>query len=299
MKLLQRSSLMVRPFSLSEFSAIIAPMTYKYCYFQGSIISFDKANLALNDLGVLRGHGVFDFYRTYNSKPFYLKEHYARFQQSAKSIGLTVPVSFKDFEKITLDLLKKNKVKDASFRAVILGGPVQNSMFSQKPTFYILTEEVYVPTKDQLEKGVSLIVHEYMRYIPEAKTTNYLEAVRLEKERMKQKAYEVLYTSDGLVLECSTSNIFMIKGNRLITPNKNILNGITRRVILKLAKKDFKIEERDVEIYELLLADEIFITGTNKQILPVVKVGKDIIGNGKVGDKTKLLQKIWGEEVNK
>jgi D-alanine transaminase/branched-chain amino acid aminotransferase len=290
---------MVRPFSLSEFSAIIAPMTHKYCYFQGSIIPFDKAHLALNDLGVLRGHGVFDFYRTYNGKPFHLKDHYARFQQSAKSIGLIVPVSFKDFEKITLDLLKKNKVKDASFRAVILGGPVQNSMFSNIPTFYILTEEVYEPTKDQLEKGVSLIVHEYMRYIPEAKTTNYLEAVRLEKERMKQKAYEILYTADGLVLECSTSNIFMIKGNHLITPDKNILNGITRRVILKLAKKDFKIEERDVEIYELLLADEIFITGTNKQILPVVKVGKDIIGNGKVGDKTKLLQRLWWEEVRK
>jgi branched-subunit amino acid aminotransferase/4-amino-4-deoxychorismate lyase len=91
----------------------------------------------------------------------------------------------------------------------------------------------------------------------------------------------------------------MIKGNHLITPDKNILNGITRRVILKLAKKDFKIEERDVEIYELLLADEIFITGTNKQILPVVKVGKDIIGNGKVGDKTKLLQRLWWEEVRK
>lgn len=274
-------------------------MTYKYCYFQDSIIPFDKAHLALNDLGVLRGHGVFDFYRTYNGKPFYLKEHYVRLQNSAKSIGLVVPVSFKDFEKITLDLLKKNKVKDASFRAVLLGGPVQNSLCTAKPTFYILTEEVYEPTKEQLAKGVSLMVHEYLRYIPEAKSTNYVEAVKMQKERIKQKAYEILYVSNGEVLECSTSNIFMIKGKHLITPNKNILNGITRRVILKLAKKEFIVEERDVEIYELLLADEVFISGTNKQILPVVKIGKKVVGNGKVGEKTKVLQKLWEEEVKK
>ncbi len=272
-------------------------MTHKYCYFQGSIIPFDKAHIALNDLGVLRGYGVFDFYRSYNGKPFYLKEHYARFQNSAISIGLKVPVSFVEFEKITLDLLKKNKVKDASFRAVLLGGPVQNSLSPAKPTFYILNEEAYVPTKEQLQKGVGLMVHEYVRYIPEAKTTNYVEAVKMQKERMKQKAYEILYVSNGEVFECSTSNIFMIKGNHLITPNKKILNGITRRVVLKIAKKDFIIEERDVEIYELLLADEVFISGTNKEILPVVRVGKDIIGNGKVGEKTKLLQKLWEDET--
>lgn len=272
-------------------------MTYKYCYFQGSIIPFDKAHISLNDLGVLRGHGVFDFYRTYNSKPFYLKEHYVRFQNSAKSIGLSVPVTLKEFEEITLDLLKKNKVKDASFRAVLLGGPVENSLSSAKPTFYILTEEVYEPTKAQLEKGVSLMTHEYLRYIPEAKTTNYLEAVKMQKEKIRQKAYEILYISDGMVLECSTSNIFMIKGKHLITPSKNILKGITRRVALKIAKKDFIVEERDVEIYELLLADEVFISGTNKQILPVIKIGKKMVGNGKVGEKSKLLMKLWREEV--
>jgi len=268
-------------------------MIHKYCYFQGAITQFDKAHISLNDLGVLRGYGVFDFYRSYNGKPFHLKEHYARFQNSARSIGLTVPVSFKNFEKITLDLLKKNKVKDASFRAVLLGGPVQNSLAPARPTFYILNEEAYAPTDEQAKNGVSLMVHEYLRYIPEAKTTNYMEAVKMQKEKIKQKAYEILYVLNGEVLECSTSNIFMIKGKHLITPKKNILKGITRKVILKIAKKDFIIEERDVEIYELLLADEVFISGTNKEILPIIKVGKKVIGNGKVGEKTKLLMKLW------
>jgi branched-chain amino acid aminotransferase len=273
-------------------------MTYKYCYFQGKIIPFDKAHIALNDLGVLRGHGVFDFYRTYNGKIFYSKEHFARFQNSAKSIGLSVPISFSEFEKITLDLLKKNKVKDASCRAVLLGGPVQNSLASAKPTLYILTEEVYEPSKEQLQKGVTLMVHEFMRYVPEAKSTNYVEAVKMQKEKQKQKAYEILYVFDGKALECSTSNIFMIKGNTLITPAKNILNGITRRAVLKIAKKDFKIEERDIKLEELLSADEVFITGTNKEVLPIVKIGKNVIGNGKVGEKAKVLMKLWRAETH-
>lgn len=272
-------------------------MIYKHCYFQDSIIPLEKAHIKLNDLGVLRGYGVFDFYRTYNGKPFYLKEHYARFQNSAKSIGLKVPVSFAEFEKMTLELLKKNKVKDASFRAVMLGGPVENSLSPIKPTFYILVEEVYVPTKVELTRGVSLMTHEFVRYIPEAKSTNYVEAVKMQVQKKKNKAYEILYTSNGEVLECSTSNIFMIKGNNLITPSKNILKGITRNVILKIAKKDFNVEVRDIEIYELLLADEVFISGTNKEILPIVKIDKKVIGNGKVGDKTKLLMGLWTNET--
>ncbi len=268
-------------------------MTHKYCYFQGSIIPFDKAHISLNDLGVLRSYGVFDFYRTYNGKPFHLKEHFARFQNSAKAIGLKVPVSYKEFEKATLDLLKKNKQKDGSFRAVLLGGPAQNSLCSTRPTFYILAEEVYAPTKEQLKNGIGLMVHEYLRYTPHAKTTHYMEAVKMQKEKMKQKAYEILYVSNGNVLECSTSNFFMIKGDRLITSNKNILEGITSKVLMKIAKKDFKIEQRSVKVDELFSADEAFISGTNKEVLPVVRLGNKKVGNGKVGEKTKLLMNIW------
>ena len=270
-------------------------MTHKYCYFQGSIIPFNKAHISLNDLGVLRSYGVFDFYRTYNGKPFHLKEHYLRFQNSAKLVGLKVPVSYKDFEKITLDLLKKNKQKDGSFRAVLLGGLAQSGLSSTKPTFYILAEEVYTPTKEQLENGVGLMLHEYLRYTPEAKTTHYMEAIKMQKEKAKQKAYEILYFSNNNVLECSTSNFFMIKGDKLITSEKNVLGGITGLALIKIAKKDFKIEKREVKLEELLSADEVLISGTNKEILPVVRVGSNKIGSGKVGEKTKLLQKLWKE----
>ena len=270
-------------------------MTHNYCYFDGKIIPFSKARISPNDLGVLRGYGAFDFLRTYNGQPFHLEEHFERFKNSAKEIGLKVPVSYAEIESAIYSLLKKNKVVDGSFRLVIVGGPTTAGLLAQKPIFYILAEEVYEPSKKELTAGVVLMTHEYMRYVPEAKTTNYIEAVRMQAEKNKRKAYEILYVNDGYVYECSTSNIFLIKGTTLITPLDGILGGITREVILELAEPYFKIEERPVSVSEIKEADEIFISGTNKKVLPVSMIDDIKIGDGKVGEQTKILQALFQE----
>ena len=270
-------------------------MTHNYCYFDGKIIPISKARISPDDLGVLRGYGVFDFLRTYNGRPFHLEEHFERFKNSAKEVGLKVPVSYVEVEKAIFSLLKKNRVVDGSFRLVMVGGQTTSGLLAQKPVFYILGEEVYEPSKKELTSGVRLITHEYMRYVPEAKTTNYIEAVRMQNEKNKKKAYEILYVNNGHIFECSTSNIFLIKGTTLITPLEGILGGITREVILELAAPYFKIEERPVSISEINEADEIFISGTNKKVLPVVTVDEIKIGNGKVGEQTKILQALFEE----
>lgn len=270
-------------------------MTHNYCYFDGKIIPLSRARISPDDLGVLRGYGAFDFLRTYNGQPFHLEEHFERFKNSAKEIGLKVPVSYAEVESAIYVLLKKNKVADGSFRLVIVGGPTTAGLLAQKPIFYILAEEVYEPSKKELTSGVVLMTHEYMRYVPEAKTTNYIEAVRMQAEKNKRKAYEILYVNDGYVYECSTSNIFLIKGTTLITPLDGILGGITREVILELAAPYFKIEERPVSVAEIKEADEIFISGTNKKVLPVSVVDDIKIGDGKVGEQTKILQALFQE----
>ena len=273
-------------------------MTHNFCYFDGKIININKARIAPNDLGILRGYGAFDFSRTYNGKLFHIKDQYERFKNSAKRIGLKVPVSAKVFENILLELLKKNKLTDASFRAVITGGPTEDGVLvSTHPLFYILVEPACHLPASYYQKGVKLMVHDYLRYAPEAKTTNYIEAARIQPERIKQKAYEVLYTSNGKIFECSTANFFIIKGNSLITAKDNILPGITRKIVMQIAKHHFKIEEREVSVSELKSADEAFITGANKKVLPVVKVGDIKIGNEKVGEKTKLLFELFNEHI--
>ena len=282
-------------FSLGNFLCYYLKMTLNYCYFDGKIIPVSKARISPDDLGVLRGYGVFDFLRTYNGRPFHLKEHFVRFQNSAKKIGFKVPVSFAEVEKVIYLLLKKNKVSDGSFRLVLIGGSTTAGLQVQKPVFYILAEPVYEPTKKDITQGVKIITHEHMRYVPEAKSTNYIHAVNLQKEIRKQKAFEVLYKYGGEIYECSTCNIFLIKGKTLITPRDGILGGITRQVLLKLAKLSFKIEERPVLVSEIREVDEIFVAGTNKTVLPVVVVDDIKIGNGKVGEQTKILKALFDE----
>jgi D-alanine transaminase/branched-chain amino acid aminotransferase len=129
------------------------------------------------------------------------------------------------------------------------------------------------------------------------KHTNYKNAIRLNEQKLKQKAHEILYCSNGKVLETTRNNFFMFQGNTLITPKENVLFGITRRVVIDLAKREFPIEERDVCLSEIVQANEAFLTGTNKKILPVVRIDEQAIGNGKPGRNTRLLMQAFDRFV--
>src|SRR3989344_4235035 len=200
----------------------------KYCFANGQIGPIAKANVPVNDLAVLRGYGVFDFLKTVNGKLFLWKEHWQRFQNSAKSLGLKVPVGEAEAKKIIANLFKKNKCTDASIRLLLTGGPTEDGMTITKPGFSILIEDVYNYPKKFFQHGTRVITHEYLRLVPGSKTTNYIIAVRLQKEKHKAKAVEILYTHQGRVLECATSNFFIVKEGKIITPKVDILYGTTR-----------------------------------------------------------------------
>jgi D-amino acid aminotransferase len=263
-----------------------------YCYFNGKIIAFNNAGLQLDDLGIIRGFGVFDFLRTYHGNPFLLKEHLARLHHSAERLKLKIPIADTRIQEIIEELIKKNQLPEANIRLVITGGPSDDGISVITPTFYILTTTAH-PIEPRLYKtGITLMTHEYLRLVPEIKSLNYMTAVLLQEEKKKRGAYEILYIWKNKILEAATSNFFIVKDNTLITPKQNILIGITRNFVLKLAHKALAIEERDISLAELAQAQECFITASNKEILPVVKIDTHSIGNGKVGPCTQnLLQK--------
>lgn len=272
-------------------------MIGKHCFFNGKIVLFKNAKFGLDDLGVLRGYGVFDFLRTYNGKPFLMKEHLDRFEESARKLNMTVPVSRKDIEKAAYTLIKKNGFSETCLRFVLTGGPSKNAFFVEEPTFFILAEKSESLPARLYSKGVSVFTHEHLREIPEAKTNNYMVAVKMRNLKKNKRFFEMLYTHDGNILEAATSNFFLVRANSLITPKDNILIGTTRNFVLSLAKKDFRIEERAVRIQELKESDEAFLTATNKEILPVVEIDGVPIGAGKVGPHTKELQRRFREFV--
>src|SRR3989344_6117313 len=276
-------------------------MAFSFCYFNGKIVSADKALVHLDGLGVLRGYGVFDVMKTVNGKIFLFDEHFKRLSDSAYYLGVKLPVKKNEIEAIIKKLISKNKIKQASIRIVLTGGRSADAMHfdSKTPTFYILVSEFRPLGYDLFKNGIRLAIVNRGRDMAEIKTTNYIAAVKNINEcQKKENFFEILYVSNGLVLEASTSNFFAFVGDKLIAPKDNILKGITRNLVIKLAKKKFEVEERELKMNELNLAEEAFIVATNKDIVPVVQIDDKKISDGKPGKNTKRLMEIFADFVN-
>ena len=275
-------------------------MISSFCYFNCKIVPANSALFYPDDLGILRGYGVFDVMKTVNGKIFLFDEHFKRLSDSADYLGARLPMGKKEIEEAIKKLISKNKIKQASIRIVLTGGRSADAMHfdSKTPTFYILVSE-FRPLKEELFKnGVKLATVNRGRDMAEIKTTNYITAVKAINERQKkEKFFEILYVSNSLVLEASTSNFFAFVGGKLVTPEDNILKGITRNLVIKLAKKEFKVEERELKKEELNLMTEAFIAATNKDIVPVVQIDDKKIGEGKPGKNTKRMMELFEEFV--
>jgi branched-chain amino acid aminotransferase len=270
-----------------------------FCYLNGKIIPLAESHVGLYDIGLLRGFGIYEALMTYNRKPFMLKDHLARFRNSAKNLSLRIPATDAEIESAMQELVEKSlpKGKEAIFRVILTGGmAIDGIEYDRKhPTFYILVEEFQTFPPKYYTHGCSLTVFEEQRRFPESKTTNYIQAVLLQEARKKAGAIEILYVSEGKVLEAATSNFFIVKNGSLITAKERVLPGITRKVTISVARPHFKVEEREVTVKEMYKADEAFITSSFKEIVPIVKVGDRKIGNGKVGEVTKQVMKLFHE----
>ncbi|MDQ5949087.1 MAG: branched-chain amino acid aminotransferase [Patescibacteria group bacterium] len=264
-----------------------------YCFLNGAIIPVNKASVSLYDIGLLRGYAIYDGITTFNNKIFQFADHMKRFRHSAQSLGLKVPYSNQEIEKIIYSLIKKNSFERTNLRLILTGGQTIAGIEydPQHPTFFILAEPFSALPKVLYTKGAKLMTLDHQRFMPESKTTNYITATQFQRKRKKEKAIEILFVHNGKVLECATSNVAIFTGGTLVTPSHNVLGGITLKVVLTLAKKHFTVEQRDISVEELLSADEVFITSSYKDIIPVVKVDGHIIGDGQVGNNTQILIK--------
>lgn len=270
----------------------------KYSYAGGRIILSSKIVVPINDLAVLRGYAVFDFLKTVHGKPFLWQEHWRRFLNSAAALGLKVPVNERGVKKIIFELLKKNKTSDASIRLLLTGGASVDGLSLGKPNFFILMEDLHQFPERCFTRGAKLITQEYERVLPEAKTTSYIIAVRLQGAKKKAGASEILFTSRGRVLECSTSNFFIVKKGKVITAPEGILFGTIRNKVIELAREaGIVVEERELKTSELKTADEAFLTATSKDVMPIVQIDQMKIADGKIGPVTKKLMQLFAEFV--
>jgi branched-chain amino acid aminotransferase len=264
-------------------------------YVNGNFVPADQAALPINDLGIVRGYGVFDMLRTYNRVPFHLQDHLTRLKRSADQIDLALPWSLAELESLVLDTHGRNDYNNAALRIIVTGGPSPDLGTPQgNPSLVIMVTPISLPSSEQYERGCKATAVEMVRERPSAKSLNYIGAIMAVQEATKQDAVEALYlTKDGNVTEGTRSNFFIFRGDQLITPAVDILRGITRQVILQLAPEYFDVVERTISYDELAETDEAFISSSTKEILPIVQVNDFVIGEGVPGANTlKLLARF-------
>ena len=261
-------------------------------FVDGEFVPADRAVIPVNDLAVLRGLGAFELLRTYGGRPFALGEHLSRLVESAKKIGLSLPGDIGHIREVVLETLARNRrTEEVNIRIIVTGGSSPDFMTHQgKPRLLVLVSEMPRQPREWYTDGVKITTMQSRRILPGAKSINYLSAtIALQKAREKDAVESAYVDRDGLVYECTTSNIFAVSGDRLVTPGRRILAGITRGVVLQMAEALLTIEVRDLPFKELIAADEIFITGTNKGIVPVIRVDETVIADGRPGPKTRRL----------
>jgi len=211
----------------------------------------------------------------------------------AHALGLNIPITEDSCEKKITEIVEKSGIKErGTIRIILTGGQtIAGIEFDfENSTFYMTAEEFEPLPKEYFKEGAKIITYNHRREMPEHKTINYIRGVNLQNWKKEEKAVEILYINDGEVLECTTSNIILVKDKILITPAENILRGITKKVILELAKEaGYEIEERIVYQDELKTADDVFITSSFKDIVPIVKIDDFEVSDGKIGEITKDL----------
>ena len=245
----------------------------QWTFFNHDFLKEEETKLHFRDLSVQRGYGVFDFFKVINSVPIFLEEHLNRFYFSASQMRLEVHYSKEELRQIIYELLKKNNQTDTGVRITLTGGYSTDGYQISNPNLIIALHSLSFPAPDQFEKGVKLITYEYQRQLPQVKTIDYLMGIWLQPIIKQNNADDVLYHQKEMVSECPRSNFFIVSQNGvLITPSKNILNGVMRSKIIEVAKANFKVEERDLFVDEIKTAREAFITSTTKTILPVKQI---------------------------
>lgn len=270
-------------------------------YLNGTLVPKEKAVLSVFDHGLLYGDGVFEGIRAYNGRVFRLKEHLDRLYRSAQAILLDIGMTADQMEGAVLQTLRANDLRDAYIRLVVTRGVGDLGLDPKKcprPTVFIIADKIALYPKECYTQGlevntVSTRRNSSQALNPNIKSLNYLNNILAKIEAGVSGAREAIMLSlEGYVAECTGDNIFFVKGHRLVTPPSaaGALEGITRGAVMALATTvGLGVEERLFTTFDLYTADEVFLTGTAAEVIPVVQIDARPIGTGKPGPQTQRL----------
>ena len=270
-------------------------------YLDGEFVDKADAKISVFDHGLLYGDGVFEGIRLYDGNVFMLEEHIQRLEMSAKAIRLELPWSREELMETVCEACRVNGLRNGYIRQVITRGVGNlgiNPFTCAKPSHFIIADKITLYPEEYYKKGLKIITSATRRVnsaalSPMVKSLNYLNNILAKMEAISAGCLEaVMLNDDGFVAECTGDNLFIRQGDEWFTPPffAGALKGITRGAVIDLmAARGMKLTEKNLTRYELWTCDEMFLTGTAAELIPVVEMDERKLGNGQVGEQTKVL----------
>ncbi len=272
-------------------------------YANGKYVQLDEPVIPIDERGHQFGDGVYEVIRVYNGKPFMLEEHLQRLIQSAKAIKLPIQQSAEDFKALILEAVQKsNELESAVYLQITRGVGIRQHLFPSAPVSITMTvRKVQAMDNEAREKGMKAIFHEDERWANcYIKSLNLLPNILAKQIAHDAGCYEAILVRDGYITEGTSSNVYMVKDGVVYTTplSKQILSGITRMAVKKVTESlGGSFIEKKFTPEELLQADEVFITSTTSEILPIVNVDGQSIGKGIAGEWTMKAYRKFKEFI--
>ncbi len=278
-------------------------------YIDGQLVDEADAKVSVFDHGLLYGDGVFEGIRMYHNRIFKLKEHIERLYWSAKAILLEIPMTPEEMTRACIETCRANGLREGYIRLIVTRGKGTLGLDPRrcpKPSVIIIAATIQLYPDKVYNEGMTIATVPTTRMLvnsvnPAIKSLNYLNNILARIEANLVGVEEaIMLNTEGFVAECTGDNVFVVQKGKLYTPplSAGALYGITRNTVLDCARElGIPSGEPNLTRYDLYVADEMFLTGTAAEMVPVVKVDGRVIGNGKPGPITAKLLAAFREKT--
>lgn len=274
--------------------------------YNGEIVERENVSIDIEDRGYQFGDGIYEVIRVYNGELFTKNEHIQRLYESAEKIEINIPFEKNVFSAKLEELVHVNQLQTGIIYLQITRGvsPRQHGFPTPavEPTIVAYTKTMERP-EELMKSGAKGLLVEDIRWLRcDIKSLNLLGNIMAKQKAAGAGCFEAIQHRGETVTEGSSSNVFIVKDGILKThPAVNlILNGITRQVILRICKNNqIPVKEEAFTLNDFATADEIFISSTTSEIMPIIQLDENVIGDGKPGEITKQLQQYFIGEIQK
>lgn len=258
----------------------------------GVFQDLSEINIPITSLSVNRGYGAFEFFEIIHGKPFYGDRHLARFRHTLELLKLKISFD-EQLDQMVGELIQQNHLDHAYMKLFALPHETSRGAGRLASLYAFPTD---MPAFDPVlyQEGAKLVLKNFQRFLPEAKSTSYLAGQFWMDEQTDDRVVDVLFHNGHSVQETSRGNVFVVKDNTVITPANNVLMGVTRGLVIELlAHHGFLHAEAEVSLALLNSADEVFLSSTTKHILPITEIDGRRVGKGKPGPVTKEVMQAF------